>query len=164
MSPPDAPLLADALAVITADLEGYIQRRAAELAAPMVAEAEERAAEKAGEAQAATRQQEDLVKELRRHLDAKERQIARWREVATKEAGDIILRCDEVREGDRLLENGGLMTVLKVSAWVDHDTPLVGFSVQAEDGRKWHVDSQPDALVAVRREVKSGSEGDKGDG
>lgn len=57
-----------ALEKITSDLDGYLERRAAELAAPLIEQAEEHAAECLGKAEFEARRQADLVAELRRQL------------------------------------------------------------------------------------------------
>lgn len=77
----------DRLAAMIADLDGHIARRAAELAVPLadaaraeagqaVAVAETRIAELEAELTRAR----DLIDELRRHVDARNRQLDRWHE------------------------------------------------------------------------------------
>jgi hypothetical protein len=58
--------LVDRLAAITSDLDAYLERRAAEIAAPAIAAAEEAAAAKVRQAEAETLRAQDLVDELRR--------------------------------------------------------------------------------------------------
>ncbi len=161
MSPAPAPGSGDPLARLEAvlrDLEGYVQRRAEELAAPLIAAAEKRAAEMTGEARADVQRQEDLVRELRRILDAKDRQVARWREIAEGKAADFIVRLGEMRPGDRFLDSGCLYELLRVDTYDDH----LGFSVRDEDGKQWSLGGQPSSLTAVRRSaVKSSSDGDE---
>jgi hypothetical protein len=148
-----------ALRATVADLEGYIERRAAEHAAPIVAVAERGAKEAFATARAEVERKEDLITELGRRLRALERQAAHWREVAEGRAGDFILRFDEVRAGDRLAadRDSELVTVLGVDTYDDH----LGVSVQHDGGRRFYLDVQPDSLTAVRREVKSGSKGEE---
>lgn len=66
---------------VAADLSGYIERRAGVLATPMIqmaiADADQRVGEVADQLQRST----DLVAELRRRLEAKERQLTRWQRV-----------------------------------------------------------------------------------
>jgi hypothetical protein len=64
---------------VTADLDGYIARRAAELAAPVVARAREEAAAVVARAEDELRRRDDLAAELRRHAEAMERQLSSWR-------------------------------------------------------------------------------------
>lgn len=60
---------------ITADLEGYIERRAFELAAPMVEMAGALIDEHLALMQAQFRRYEDVLKECRRQLDASDRHV-----------------------------------------------------------------------------------------
>lgn len=76
---PSARTLAADLAAVVSDLDGYIERRAAEQAAPMIAAARQEADERVAEAAAQVQRGDDLVHELRRRLDALERQTAAWR-------------------------------------------------------------------------------------
>ena len=69
----------DRLCRALADLEGYIDRRAAAMAGPVMKQALADAADAIAEARAETQRQEDLVTELRRGLEAKDRQIERLR-------------------------------------------------------------------------------------
>lgn len=62
------------------DLQGYIDRRAAELAAPHIAEAGVRAGEEVADARAKQQRAEDLVAELRRQLTSLGRQLDRYRQ------------------------------------------------------------------------------------
>lgn len=73
------------LAGMIADLEGYIERRAAELAVPLAdkaraeaAKATEAAEQHAGELQALLTRAEDVNTELRRRLAAQDRQLGAW--------------------------------------------------------------------------------------
>lgn len=63
------------LEAVTSNLDAYIGRRAAELAAPLVQVAEEAARAQVAEARQKQQRAEDLVVELRRHLDARENQL-----------------------------------------------------------------------------------------
>jgi hypothetical protein len=67
----------DRLHAITADLLGYLEHRATEIAAPRIAEAERAAAATVRAANAELQRRQDLVYELRRHLDASVRQVDR---------------------------------------------------------------------------------------
>lgn len=58
----------DALRQITTNLDGYLERRAAELAQPLIDKANAAADERVQEAEFETRRQTDLVTELRRQL------------------------------------------------------------------------------------------------
>jgi hypothetical protein len=60
-----------------ADLDGYIDRRASELAAPLIAEARKAAEDAVGKAEAEIRRQRDLIAEFRRQLAGQEKQTAR---------------------------------------------------------------------------------------
>jgi hypothetical protein len=145
------PLAAN-LRAIAADLDGYIERRATELAVPLIAEAKDRADERVEETQALLLRERDVLVELRRYIRALNRQVTHWREVATREAGDFILRNDEVREGDRILDSGDdLETVNRVDVYDDH----LGISTTRVNGRQSYLDRQPDALTAVRRVLPS---------
>jgi hypothetical protein len=137
------------LAAMIADLDGYINRRAAEKAKPLVDAVAADAAERITAAEHETGRQAGLTAELRRQLKARDREAARWREIAEGKAADLIVRCDEVREGDRILDAAGsLVAVLGVDVYDDH----LGIDVRDGEGR-WHLDRQPDALTAVRRVV-----------
>lgn len=74
MSVPDgsAAGLAGQLRAVIADLDGYIERRAAELAAPGIAGAREQAAAEAGRLRAELARSEDLVAELRKRIEGLE--------------------------------------------------------------------------------------------
>jgi hypothetical protein len=68
-----------ALRAVTADLSGYIERRAAELAAPMITAAlADAAAVRAAAAQEIERR-DDLADELTRRLATIDRQLLGWR-------------------------------------------------------------------------------------
>lgn len=67
-------VLAAELVTVTANLDEHIQRRAEELAAPLVAEAERKANEAVRDARMAVQRQEDIVAELRRRIAVMERQ------------------------------------------------------------------------------------------
>ncbi|MGI8333450.1 hypothetical protein ACRYCC_26155 [Actinomadura scrupuli] len=58
----------DTLSQITKDLDGYLERRAAELAQPLIDKANAAAAERVREAEAEVTRQTDLVTELRRQI------------------------------------------------------------------------------------------------
>jgi hypothetical protein len=145
-----AESLAADLRATAADLDGYIERRAAEHAAPLIAEAKDRADERVAEAQALLLREKDVLVELRRYIRSLNRQVTHWHDVATGKAGDFILRNDEVHEGDRLLDSDvELETVTSVAVYDDH----LGISVTRASGRQSYLDRQPDALTAVRREL-----------
>lgn len=61
------------LRAMLADLDGYVQRRAEDLAEPMIRDAEARARVTIVEATGETQRQRDLVAELRRRLAADDR-------------------------------------------------------------------------------------------
>ncbi|MGH3158658.1 MAG: hypothetical protein ACRDNF_19065 [Streptosporangiaceae bacterium] len=71
--PDDSPAgLAGHLRAVIADLEGYIERRAAELAAPGIEGAQEQAAAETRRLRAELARREDLVAELRRRIEGLE--------------------------------------------------------------------------------------------
>jgi len=78
------------LVEVTANLNAYIETRAQEIAAPRIAAVEERAAREIAElkAQHAAAQQrsEDLLKELRRQINALDRHMNQCPEVARRKA------------------------------------------------------------------------------
>lgn len=79
---------AEALADMIANLDAYIDRRAADLAGPLIAKAQEEAAVEIQGALGLQQRAEDLVIELRRHLKALDRQATEYRERAqSAEAG-----------------------------------------------------------------------------
>ncbi len=66
-----------------ADLDGYIERRAAQLASPQIEAARADAVERIRRARHVLLRQDDLVTELRKQLVALERQLERAREVTS---------------------------------------------------------------------------------
>jgi hypothetical protein len=70
--------LAAGLRAAIADLDGYIERRAAERAAPLIAEARAEATEKIAQARAELQRQQDLIAEMRRVLGIRDQQLAQW--------------------------------------------------------------------------------------
>jgi hypothetical protein len=64
------------LSHVAADLDGYIERRAAELATPLIEQAEARADERLRSAGHEVQRQVDLVAELRKTLEVRDRQLA----------------------------------------------------------------------------------------
>lgn len=134
-----------------ADLDGFIERRAQELANPLIQQAHAEAAEQVRAAQFEWQRQKEVVAELRCRVRARDRQTAHWREVAEGTAGDFIVRWDEVCEGDRVIDSDhtGLVTVLGVDVYDDH----LGISVVGETGRRSYLDVQPGQLTAVRRSL-----------
>ena len=77
----------DRLAAMIADLDGFINRRAAEQAAPLIDAARAEAAMAVAAAgrhiarlEAELTRARDLIDELRRHVDARNRQLDRWHE------------------------------------------------------------------------------------
>lgn len=75
--------LLNRLSNMTADLQGYIERRAGEVAAPHIAEAGRLAGEEVAAARRQQERAEDLVAEMRRQLSALERHQREYRERAT---------------------------------------------------------------------------------
>ena len=73
MSGDDAPL--DRLEAITRDLEGYVDRRAAELAAPQIAAAEDRHRDQLAGLEAQNQRLDDLLGELRRLVSVRDKQL-----------------------------------------------------------------------------------------
>lgn len=71
-----------ALREMIANLQAHIDQRAAELAAPLIAQAQEAAAIEVKGAQGMQQRAEDLITELRRHLTSLERQGLRYHERA----------------------------------------------------------------------------------
>lgn len=141
------------IAMIT-DLDGYIGRRAEEMAAPLIAEAVARAQERVNEAQAETGEQKadaqrwkDVNTELGRRISAMERQVTRWRDLAEGKARELIVPWGEVRKYDQVLEGGDMSLVDGTDVYDDH----LGIDVIREDGQHSYLDRQPDALTAVRR-------------
>lgn len=65
------------LQVILADLDGYITRRAEEVAEPLIRQARAEAALQARAAEFETQRQIDLVRELRRRLTSADRRLER---------------------------------------------------------------------------------------
>lgn len=76
-----------ALSAITTNLDAYLERRAAELAQPLIEKANAEAAERVREAEFEVTRYLDLVAEQRRHIERAERRIDR-----------------QVRRGDRLTD------------------------------------------------------------
>ena len=145
------------LAATIRDLDSYIERRAEELANPLIAEA---AAEAAGrvraeqdllaEARAEILRQKDLVTELRRVAAARDRVAERWRaEAQGQSAGEnLIIPWREVREDDHPLHNGRMIRVTGATPADDGMQVAVSFGDEADFGRFMAA-----ALVAVRRRV-----------
>jgi hypothetical protein len=102
LAPDTVPGTLEKLRVMLADLDGYIDRRAAELAKPLLDKALADVAETKRQARAEVQRQEYLVAELRRRLDARDRQLAAAMAAnpATPErtpiGTDIDLLCDAV--------------------------------------------------------------------
>jgi hypothetical protein len=82
-------------------------------------------------------------------LPALETGIAELVKAARDEAaGDRIVRYDEVRPGDQMLDGcGELSEVVEVDVYEDH----LGISVRRGGDRVSYLDRQPDSLTAVRR-------------
>jgi hypothetical protein len=74
--------LAINLRATIADLDAYITRRAHEVSEPVIERLRAAADEQIAAAKDETRRQQDLVRELRRRLAAREQQAGRWRNVA----------------------------------------------------------------------------------
>jgi hypothetical protein len=72
-----------------ADLDGYIQRRAEELATPLIEDAAEKAREMVAGAERETQRQRDLVAELRRRISVLEgfREVA---DIARHRLGEVL--------------------------------------------------------------------------
>jgi hypothetical protein len=68
------------LRAMIADLDGYIGRRAAEVAEPLIAAAKAAADARVAEAECGLQRAQDLVAELRRVLEYRDRQLARFRQ------------------------------------------------------------------------------------
>lgn len=77
-SPDSGQPAAGQLASMITDLEGYIDRRAAELAAPLVEQARAEAAEQVASIQVDLQRANDLTTELRRRLEIRDRTISQW--------------------------------------------------------------------------------------
>lgn len=90
-----AERLAADLRAATADLDGYIQRRAAEMAAPLIEEARDQAAAEVAGARADAQRKDDLIAELRRRVQALERQCERWREATGVRAPEMARLADD---------------------------------------------------------------------
>jgi hypothetical protein len=71
--------MADWLRAAITDLDGYIERRAAELTAPLIASAAAEAGTKAARAERELRTQQDLADELKTRLALRDRQLEQWR-------------------------------------------------------------------------------------
>jgi hypothetical protein len=88
----EAPALADALRQVTADLDGYIRRCAAELAEPLIIAAEQ-ADTRVGEVMSEVQRRDDLIRELRRRIGVADRNQARWQEATgCRNPGEYRLR------------------------------------------------------------------------
>lgn len=70
----------DQLAAMIADLEGYIERRATEIATPRIRAAEERAADDVAAARFQIELKEDVIAEQVRQLGVLDRALTKWRE------------------------------------------------------------------------------------
>jgi hypothetical protein len=86
--------LAAALEATTSNLAVYIEQRAAEIADPRIAEAEQRAAATVADLEGRhavdLRRWSDLERELRRQLDAQLRQVAWHRQKMTEAGFDLL--------------------------------------------------------------------------
>ncbi|GAA4933929.1 glutamyl-tRNA reductase [Nonomuraea thailandensis] len=71
----DVPSLLGTLSDVIANLDDYIERRAAERAASRIAEGGAAAAERVQSARGMQQRAEDLATELRRQLNARDRQV-----------------------------------------------------------------------------------------
>ncbi|MGW6502940.1 hypothetical protein [Nonomuraea angiospora] len=80
----------DTLRDMIGDLQGHIERRAAELAAPHIAEAGVTAGREVADARAKQQRAEDLVTELRRRVTALQRRDEAYRERV--DAAEAIIR------------------------------------------------------------------------
>ena len=147
---------APTLAAMIADLDGYIERHAAELAEPKIDVAQAAAAKEVRLARLETQRQEDLVKELRRRLIAQERIAGRLRaEAEGRSRGETrIVPWREVLEGDLVLRHGRMMHVTRISAIRDGLEMSVGYGDEADYGAEMSA-----ALVAVRRTLKEQPDG-----
>jgi hypothetical protein len=139
------------LAAMIADLGGYIERHAAELAEPKIDAAQAAAAEEVRLARRETQRQEDLVTELRRRLTAQERITERLRaEAEARSRGETrIVPWREVLVDDLVLRHGRLMHVTSISAIREGREVSVGYGDEADFGAEFSA-----ALVAVRRSLK----------
>lgn len=73
---------------VTKDLRGYIERRASELAAPLIAAANAAADERVAEAHGEIERRDDVIKELSRRIAATDRNLARWQFVTGCRSAD----------------------------------------------------------------------------
>lgn len=145
--------LADRLASMISDLEAHIEQRAQEIAAPLVKAGEERAGRRIAQfltdASNKLQAKDDLNASLVRMNAALEKRVARWRELAEGRATDMILRWDEVKVGDRIIDGQfeGLEVVDRIEEYDDHWSVCT----TDEDGQHWSRSALPFQLVAVRR-------------
>lgn len=144
------------LAAMIADLDGYIERHATELAKPQIDAAHAAAVEQVREAQFMTQRQEDIVTELRRRVTAQERITERLRaEAEARSRGETrIVPWREVLVDDLVLRHGRLMHVTSISAIRDGREVSVGYGDEADFGTEFSA-----ALVAVRRTLKESTDG-----
>lgn len=104
----DAEALAGILRATVADLDGYIGRRAAELAAPMVAAALADAGARTRAAAFAVQRRDDVIAEFRRRVRVVDRMVAeleQWRQAAGCQTPAELQRANApglVSEGDDL--------------------------------------------------------------
>jgi hypothetical protein len=78
-----------------ADLDGYIDRRAAGMAAPLIEEARAEAAREVAAARQETERKEDLIAEYRRRVKVMERQLDRWADAAGSLDPDAVRLADD---------------------------------------------------------------------
>ena len=111
----DLLTLATVLHTVAGDLDGFIQRRAEDLAGPIVAQAKDDAAARIREAESETRRQADLVNELRRRIPPLDRQAAKW--VACRDAARKVLGAyQQLLDNDDLDGLRDALTVLQEAA------------------------------------------------
>ena len=86
---------ADRLAAMIADLEGFIDRRAAVLAAPLIEEARAEAAGQFAAARHEVERKEDLIAEYRRQVKVMERQLDAWQDATGSLNPDAVRPADD---------------------------------------------------------------------
>lgn len=85
----NVPATVDQMAAMIADLDGYIARRAREIAQPMVRAAQDQASAQVGAAQRETERQRDLVTELGRRLGPADQQVEQIRDARDRLAAAL---------------------------------------------------------------------------
>jgi hypothetical protein len=83
------------LAAMIADLEGFIDRRAEDLAAPLIEEARAEAARQVAVARQKAERKEDLIAEYRRQVKVMERQLDAWQDATGSLNPDAVRPADD---------------------------------------------------------------------